>query len=84
MNKQETFYIEKSAKSHVNKYTTEDGITYSDLISYGTRVADYNHNSNEIRIFGYHSVTTGRHINSFLEYYGFEKMTKKEILSKIK
>ena len=77
-----TFYIDKTFKCHVNEYTTEDGTTYSDLISYGKRVADYNHNENEIRVFGWFSSTTAKHINTFLEYYGFNKMTKKEILEK--
>jgi hypothetical protein len=78
--KVETFYIDKSFKSHVNKYITEDGVTYSDLISYGTRVADYNHNLNEVRVFGWFSATTAKHINSFLEYYGFEPMAKKQMI----
>ena len=74
-----TFYLGKHTKSHVNEYTNSDGDHYSDLISYTTRVASYNHLTNEIQIFGYHSASTGRHINEFLQFYGFDTMTKKEI-----
>jgi hypothetical protein len=77
-----TFYINKSFKSHVNEYTTEDGTKYSDLISYETRVAYYNHNENFISVHGYFSATTAKHINEFLEYYGFEKLTKKQMEQK--
>ena len=50
---------------HVNEYNT-----YSDLISYTTRVASYNHKDKSI---------TRRHINAFLSFYGFDTMSKKEM-----
>ena len=53
----------------------------SKLKSYNTIVAEYNHNTNKITIFGWYSSTTARHINEFLQYYGFDKMTKKEIIA---
>jgi hypothetical protein len=28
---------------------------------------------------GYYSVTTGTHINTFLDFYGFDTCTKKEL-----
>lgn len=59
--------------------TNSDEATKSSLYSYETHVADYFHNTNTIKVYGYHSSTTGRHINSFLEYYGFDRMTKKEL-----
>ena len=74
-----TFYIDKSFKSHVNEYTT-DGTHYSDLVSYGIRVASYNHTTNEVSVYGWYSNTTAKHINTFLEYYGFDKMTKQQML----
>lgn len=81
-----TFYIEPTngrksfgKKCHVNEYTT-DGTTYSDLISYGTRAAYYNHNTNEVTVNGWYSATMATHINAFLEFYGFEPMTKSEML----
>lgn len=59
--------------------TNSDGVTKSSLYSYETHIADYDHNTNEMKVYSYHSGTTGRHINGFLEYYGFDKMTKKEL-----
>jgi len=59
------------------KVTEEDGI--SRLISYSTIVAEYNHCTNKMKVFGYYSPTTARHINSFLDYYGFDTCSKKEL-----
>lgn len=74
-----TFYINKTANNHVNEYAYEDGEHYSDLISYTTRVAHYNHLTNEMSVYGWFSATTAKHINSFLEFYGFDTCTKKEL-----
>lgn len=63
---------------HVNKYECE-GETISDLISYTTRVASYNHNTNEYSIYSCQSQTTQRHINAFLSFYGFDTLNKKQI-----
>jgi len=51
----------------------------TELKSYKTIVAEYNHLTNKIKVFGWFSSTTGRHINEFLLYYGFDKATKKEM-----
>lgn len=51
------------------------------LKSYNTIVAEYNEETEEIKINGYYSQTTGQHINSFLSHFGFNTMTKKEIES---
>ena len=59
------------------KVVTENGI--SDLISYSTKVASYNHITNKMSVFGWYSNTTASHINSFLQYFGFKKCTKKEL-----
>ena len=59
---------------HVNEYNT-----YSDLISYTTRVASYNHKDKPISIYNCQSATTRRHINAFLSFYGFDTMSKKEM-----
>lgn len=75
-----TFYINKLANNHVNEYTNSDGEHYSDLISYTTRVASYNHKTNEISVYNIQSQTTIKHINDFLEYYGFNRCTKKELI----
>ena len=74
-----TFYLNKSAKHHVNEYTSGYGDHYSDLVSYTTRVASYNHLTNEMSVYGYYSPTTAKHINAFLAFYGFDGCTKKEL-----
>ena len=51
----------------------------SKLKSYDTIVAVYNHETNEMRVDGWHSETTARHINAFLNYYGFDTCSKKEL-----
>lgn len=63
---------------HVNQYES-DGEEWSDLISYTTRVAAYNHTHNYVSIYNFESATTRRHINAFLDFYGFETMTKKQM-----
>ena len=76
-----TFYLNKSAKNHVNEYVNSDGDHYSDLVSYEKRVASYNHITNEMSVYGWFSGTTAKHINSFLEFYGFDKCTKQQMLN---
>ena len=68
---------------HVNEYINSDGDHYSDLISYTTRVASYNHTTNEISVYSCPSNTTAKHINAFLAFYGFDTMKKSEILKLI-
>jgi len=65
-------------KAKLHEYTSE-GETFTDLISYNTRVAYYNHNTKQISINGYYSATTARHINAFLNSFGFDSLTKKQI-----
>ena len=74
-----TFYVNQLANNHVNEYINSEGDHYSDLVSYETRVASYNHNTNEMSVYGWFSATTAKHINSFLEFYGFDKCNKKEL-----
>lgn len=78
-----TFYINNKKNNHVNEYTNNDGDHYSDLISYTTRVASYNHDTNEISIYNAQSQTTASHINDFLEFYGFDRQTKQQLLNNI-
>lgn len=74
-----TFYVNNLKNNHVNEYINNDGEHYSDLVSYTTRVASYNHDTKEMSVYGWYSNTTAKHINSFLEFYGFNKCTKKEL-----
>jgi len=76
-----TFYLNNSAKHHVNEYINSDGDHYSDLISYESRVASYNHLTNKMSVYGWYSLTTSKHINAFLEFYGFEKCNKQQMLN---
>jgi hypothetical protein len=78
-----TFYINNKKNNHVNEYTNSDNDHYSDLISYTTRVASYNHATNEISIYNAQSQTTISHINDFLEFYGFDRQTKQQLLNQI-
>lgn len=48
-----------------------------DLISYNTIVARIE--DGKIKVFGWYSQTTARHINEFLKQNGFKSMTKKEM-----
>jgi hypothetical protein len=76
-----TFKINSLANNHVNEYLNSDGDHLSDLVSYTTRVASYNHKTNEMQVFGWYSMTTAKHINSFLNFYGFDPCTKKELMN---
>lgn len=60
------------AKNHVN-----GDINY--LYSYNTKVAEYNKRTNKMQVLGWYSVTTGKHINEFLQLFGYPKQTKKEL-----
>ena len=64
---------------HVNQYECE-GEIFSDLISYTTRVASYNHTRNEMSVYNCQSNTTARHLKHFFEFYGLDIPTKKELV----
>lgn len=64
---------------HVNEYEFE-GEKFSDLVSYTTRIASYNHTTNEMSVYSINSNTTLRHIKAFLDFYGFNAGTKQEII----
>ena len=51
------------------------------LLSYETIVAEYN--GEYMTIYGYYSQTTTKHINAFLERFGFKGMSKSEMLQNI-
>ena len=66
-------------KSFGGKAIVREAFEISTLLSYGTEAAQYNHKTNEMKVYAYHSTTTGTHINAFLVLYGFDKCTKKEL-----
>jgi len=74
INGRKSFY----GKCKVEVIETDEG-TVSKLISYTTEVATYNHQKNEMKVNGWYSKTTAAHINAFLDYYGFDTCTKKEL-----
>lgn len=61
-------------------HVTKKGDT-SVLTSYGIDVAVFNHKTNKMQVKGYYSATTAAHINAFLDFYGFDTCTKKELMS---
>lgn len=66
-------------KSFYNKCRVEQVGNISNLRSYNTIVASYNRDTNKMIVRGYYSMTTARHINSFLDFYGFDTCSKKEL-----
>ena len=70
INKQKTF----NRKAIVQE---NNGVSY--LISYDTVVAEFDHHNNKMQVYGWFSSTTARHINAFLDFYGFNTCTKKEL-----
>lgn len=75
-----TFYLQgENGKSLANCTVVEaNGVSY--LKSYNTTVAEFNHHRNEMKVNGWYSKTTAKHINAFLEFYCFDKCTKKELI----
>lgn len=67
-------------KAKVIESNSEE-VTVSKLISYETVVAEYHHKDNYMYIHSCPSNTTARHINAFLELYGFDECTKQELLT---
>ena len=68
-------------KSFYGKATVITTNNVSKLQSYETIVAVYNHETNEMRVNGWYSNTTARHINAFLKLYGFGTCSKKELMN---
>lgn len=61
------------------KVIDKDGKHY--LQSYQTIVAEYDPVDKKMKIYDYYSPTTARHINAFLNYFGYPTMSKAEILA---
>lgn len=60
--------------------TEVNGEIISYLKSYDTIVSEYNNTTKKLKINGWYTSTTARHINSFLAYYGLATMTKKQMI----
>ena len=77
------FYLKPtdSRKSFYKKaIVIEDG-NITKLKSYDTIVAEYNKETKVMNIKDWYSATTMRHINSFLDYYGFQSKTKQQVIN---
>ncbi|MDC7249497.1 MAG: hypothetical protein PQJ49_06250 [Sphaerochaetaceae bacterium] len=75
-----TFHLEPlNRKSFYGKAVVTTDNNISTLRSYETDVATYNHETNEMKVKGWYSATTMRHINAFLDHFGFDTCTKKQL-----
>lgn len=68
-------------KQFNNKARIETANNVSRLVSYNTEVAIYDHKNNKMQVLGWYSQTTAKHINAFLEYFGFDKCSKQEMIN---
>ena len=80
----ETFELPagKQQKSFNKKAFIIEGEFISYLKSYNTIVGEYNHETSTIKLYGYYSETTKRHQNAFLKYFGFDFVSKKDLIDK--
>jgi hypothetical protein len=69
-------------KSFYGKCRMITGGDLTQLKSYETIVAEYDANTGIMTINGWYSATTARHINSFLDHFGFKTMTKEQMLDR--
>ena len=73
----------KSFYHKANVYRNDKGKIL--LMSYTTIVAEIideavsTTGKRQANVFGWYSMTTSRHINEFLQQYGFNKMSKKQM-----
>ena len=67
-------------KSFYNKAKLITDGNVTKLKSYETIVASYNHETKEMTVNGWYSATTARHINAFLDKYGFDTCTKADLI----
>ena len=66
-------------KSFYGKATMHRNDNITTLTSYVTDVAEYNHETKKMKVNGWYSNTTARHINAFLDHFGFNTCTKAEL-----
>jgi len=66
-------------KSFYGKAVMIDNGDTVELLSYQTKVAEFNKRTNKATVKGWYSSTTARHINAFLHNFGLERMTKQEM-----
>lgn len=77
----------KSFYRKANVYRNGEGKIL--LMSYSTIVAEIidevvsTTGKRQANVFGWYSKTTSRHINEFLQQYGFDKMSKKQMESEV-
>ncbi len=79
-NGQKSFYNKAIVSEYINSLCQ----VKQDLLSYGTKVAEYNTETKVLKISGndaHFTQTTNKHINSFLEFNNLPTMNKKELLN---
>lgn len=74
----EQYYLAEIPQYHYNKCAIyEDNKGNSFLLSYDTIVAEII--NNKLKIYGYYSRTTNRHLDTYLNRYGYPTMGKKDV-----
>lgn len=76
------YYLIKNDRGNVmrNCRVYREGLTHV-LVSYSTRIADYNPTTKKLNVYGWHSMTSQRQLNSFLSLFDLPRMRKKDIES---
>ena len=74
------YILVKNFQEHYNKalmYQDNNNSNHYILISYNTIVAEIK--NNKYIVYGYFSPTTARHIDTFLQWFGFKALSKREV-----
>ena len=80
--KNESYYlIATTQKSYYKKAQILVENNVSTLYSYDTKIATYNHESKTLIINGWYSKTTAIHINDFIKLFGFNRLSKKDLIN---
>ena len=73
----------KSFYRKANVYRNGEGkillMSYTTIVAEITDEAVSTTGKRQANVFGWYSMTTSRHINEFLQQYGFGKMSKKQM-----
>ena len=66
-------------KSFYKKCSVIENGKTARLYSYDTLVAEFRFITREMKVHGWYSATTARHINAFLVHFGYARATKKQM-----
>ena len=80
---QQTQEVNGKVQIFFEKFITDLAAGYlSGEITYNAEIIDEavsTTGKRQANVFGWYSMTTSRHINEFLQQYGFDKMSKKQM-----